>query len=661
MKKVFYLLLLLVMTGCNNLLDILPDDKPELDDAFVDEYNTEKYLYTCYNYIPSYANPNSSLGLSGGGEIIYHERARYRSMPNGRPNVMKAFFQGNNAENPLVNPWDSRNGLWQGIRHCNTFLEKVPIENGGPRDLPERKRNQWMAEVRTLRAFYHFYLFRLYGPIPIIDYVIPVSAEEKELQIRRNNVDEVVNFIVTELDKAIEFLPERAEMDPSTEFGRFNKTIARCLKAKVLVLAASPLFNNNNYYKGFKDKHDVELFPEGDSHARWQAALQACDDACRSAEADGNIILETQDAGGNAITGTHIGNINDTIKAMVSLRQAVTEPWNMEIIWALNQNMRTLQQYASMVSNTEFAQSFGSGVGDLGNCHAPTMNFVELFYSSNGLPIEEDADWERNGWYVNRYQIQDVDEEHSKYFIKKEYRTAVFHFNRSLRFYASVSFDGGLWEGRLKSLNKTDFAQYWGIGGCTYKATEGGSVSGYLTKKLVHLKTKYTDEKIQFKDEKTSFPLIRLADMYLLLAEALNEVGGPTQVDSQGNNAAFYLDQIRARSRMKGVVESYRNHAKPELKNKPASQEGLREIIRRERINELAFEGSFYYDVRRWLMAEDFLNQPTKGWNYLGTTETEFYTPIILAQPKFSMRDYLLPIRTSTLLQDKELVQNPGW
>lgn len=663
MKKIFYLILLLALSGCNNLLDILPDDKPELDDAFINEYNTEKYLFTCYKHIPSYADPNNTLGLTGGGEIMYHEQDKTKTMSGGMPAPMKAFFMGNKADSPYMNFWDGY-GLWQGIRHCNVFLEKVPLENGGPKDLSEKKRNLWMAEVRALRAFYHFYLFRLYGPIPIMDHVIPISAEEEDLQIYRNTTDEVVNFIVTELDKAIEFLPERAEMDQSTEFGRFNKTIARCIKAKALVLAASPLFNNNNYYKGYKDNRGIELFPEGDSQARWQAALQACDDACRSAEADGNIILITQDAGGNAITGTHIGNINDTIKAMVSLRQAVTEPWNMEIIWALNQNMRTLQMYSSMISNSEWSQSLGADQDELGIRHAPTMNFTELFYSSNGLPIEEDNDWSQNGWYINRYKVQDVDAEHSKYFIKKGYRTAILHFNRSLRFYASVSFDGGLWEGRLKSLDRTDFAQFWSGKGCgerNYGSYGAFSTTGYLTKKLVHLKSKYTDEKIDFMDEHTSFPVIRLADMYLLLAEALNEVGGPGQTDSKGKTAADYLDEIRARSGMKGVVESYQKHAKPEFRNKPASQEGMREIIRRERINELAFEGSFYYDVRRWLMGENFLSQPTKGWNYKGVNEVEFYTPIILAQPKFTMRDYLMPIRTATLLQDKNLVQNPGW
>lgn len=673
MKKINYLLLfalMLLIQGCNDILDILPDDKPELEDAFINEYNTEKYLFTCYSYIPPYASPTSTLGISGGGEIVYHEQDRQSSMPNGRPNTMKAFFDANNAADPYMNFWDNANGspvdLWAGIRHCNTFLEMVPLENGGPKDLSADLRNQWMAEVRMLRAYFHFYLFRLYGPIPIMDRVIPISATGSELQVYRNTVDEVVSFIVSEIDKAIIDLPNREDMDPSTEYGRFNKTIAKAIKAKVLVLAASPLFNNNNYYKEFKDRRGVDLFPEGDSKQRWEAALQACDEACRAAEEDGGSILVTTDGGNFAITDVHMGNINDTIKALVSLRQAVTESWNSEVIWGKNETYNTalLQQYSTMLSDAEWSNSNGSAGTSLGQRQAPTINFIEMFYSSNGLPIEEDEEWQNKGWYENRYTYQLPDAKHSKYFIKSGQASALLHFHRSLRFYASVGFDGGLWEGRLKTLVNSSYASFLSGKGCgekTYGNYGGFSVTGYLAKKLSHLKTNYAATKITLTTENYIFPVIRLADMYLLLAECLNEVDGPSKMDSKGRNAYSYLDEIRARSGMEGVVKSYREHAKDQLKNKPTSQEGLRQIIRRERINELAFEGSFYYDMRRWLMAEDYYNKSMLGWNYKGATKGEFYSLALVAQPKFTMRDYLMPIKTSTLLQNKNLKQNPGW
>ena len=112
---------------------------------------------------------------------------------------------------------------------------------------------------------------------------------------------------------------------------------------------------------------------------------------------------------------------------------------------------------------------------------------------------------------------------------------------------------------------------------------------------------------------------------------------------------------------MEGVVDSWNKYAIANYKNKPGDINGLREIIRQERLNELAFEGHFYYDVRRWLMAEEMFNKPILGWNKDGENKKDFYNIRVLLQPRFSTKDYLMPIKTSTLLQNKNLVQNPGW
>ena len=671
MKTLRYLLtctFLFALAGCNQYLDILPDDKPVLEDAFKDRYNAEKYLFTCYGSLPDFVNPYTTLGLSGGGDIVYDPR----NMPGGNaahvPAPVLMFYNGNNANNPYMNFWDGLNGasanIWQGIRHCNIFLEYIQVENGGPRDLDEMIREQWIAEVKTIKAYLHFYLFRLYGPIPIVDEVIPVSAKGEELAIYREPVDQVVDYIVATLDDAIETLPDRNLLDVVSEYGRFTKTIARTIKAKTLVLAASPLFNNNNYYNGFTDNRGVELFPQGDSAERWARALQACDEAARSAEAEGAAILVSTDGGDGAIGGVNSTNINDTTKAMVSLRQAVTESWNVEHIWSTNESTRRLQQFSTMLSNDEWFNLAGSGGSDIGQRQSPTINMVEQFYSSHGIPIDEEADWQNNGWYENRYATQLPDAEHQKYFIKAGQETAILHFHRSLRFYASVGFDGGIWEGREKPLSDASFANMMRYFGSGFKHGETYGFypyAGYLAKKLSHLATTYTATRITLVDQPYSFPIIRLADVYLLLAECLNEVGGPGATDSQGNNAYYYLDLIRARSGMEGVVESWSKYALPAYQNKPNDANGLRDIIRQARTNELAFEGQVYYDVRRWMTAEELFNQPILGWNKEGENKLDFYNVRVLFQPRFSMKDYLMPLRTNTLLQNKNLVQNPGW
>ncbi|MEC3880517.1 RagB/SusD family nutrient uptake outer membrane protein [Parapedobacter sp. 10938] len=671
MKNLRYLLtctMLFTLAGCNQYLDILPDDKPVLEDAFKDQYNAEKYLFTCYGSLPDFVNPYTTLGISGGGDILYDPRNMPGGNPAHVPSTILMLFNGNNTVNPYMNFWDGQNGasenIWQGIRHCNIFLEYIQVENGGPRDLDQMVREQWIAEVKTIKAYLHYYLLRLYGPIPIVDEVIPISAKGDELAMYREPVDQVVDYIVGTLDDAIETLPVLNQLDVVSEYGRFTKTIARCIKAKTLVLAASPLFNNNNYYSGIKDNRGVELFPSGNSEERWERALQACDEAARSAEADGAAILVTTDGGNGAIRDINSTNINDTTKAMVSLRQAVTESWNVEHIWSTNESTRRLQQFSTMLSNDEWFNLAGSGGSDIGQRQSPTVNVVEKFYSANGIPIDEDADWQNNGWYDNRYTTQLPDEEHQKYFIKEGQETAILHFNRSLRFYASVGFDGGIWEGREKPLSEASFPNMMRYFGSGFKHGETYGFypfSGYLTKKLSHLATTYTATRITLIDQPYSFPIIRLADVYLLLAESLNEVGGPEATDSQGNNAYHYLDVIRARSGMEGVVDSWAKYALPAYQNKPKDRNGLRQIIRQERLNELAFEGHYYYDVRRWMMAEELFNHPILGWNKEGENKADFYNIRVLLQPRFSMKDYLMPIRTNTLLQNRNLVQNPGW
>ncbi len=671
MRKVYTFLILflvVILSGCNNFLDILPDDKAELKDAFKDKYNAEKYLFTCYNSLPNYVTPTNTLGLSGGGDIIYSERNTGGGLSSGPPAPMMAFLKGNNTTNPFMNFWDGLNGaprnLWEGIRHCNIFLESILVENGGPRDLDEFLRARWIAEAKAIKAYLHFYLFQLYGPIPIIDEAVPISEKGDKVNVYREPTDKVVDYIVNTLDEAIVDLPTMSELDVVSEFGRFTKTIALSIKAKTLVLGASPIFNNNNYYSGYKDKRGVELFPVGNKTERWERALEAVDIACRSAEAEGAIIHITTDGGNNAIRGINMTNINDTTKMMVSLRQAVTESWNPEVIWAINESTTMLQRWSTMLSNDEWFNLAGSGGSDIGQRHAPTLNVVEQFYSSNGIPIDEDADWENNGWYQKRYNTQLPDDEHSKYFVKRGQETAILHFNRSLRFYASVGFDGGIWEGREKSLTEASFPNMYRHMGSGYKHAEtygGYPYSGYLAKKLSHLKTTYTESRITLIREDYSFPIIRLADMYLLLAECLNEVGGPEKTDSKGQNAFFYLDLIRARSGMEGVVDSWSKYALNRYKTKPNDTNGLRDIIRQERMNELAFEGHFYYDVRRWLIAEEMFNKPILGWNKDGENKKDFYNIRVLLVPRFSMKDYLMPIRTNSLLQNPNLVQNPGW
>jgi hypothetical protein len=140
-----------------------------------------------------------------------------------------------------------------------------------------------------------------------------------------------------------------------------------------------------------------------------------------------------------------------------------------------------------------------------------------------------------------------------------------------------------------------------------------------------------------------------------MYAEALNEYEGPTA------EACSYLDMVRERSGLKGVVESWRDHAVSGKENYPATREGLRDIIRRERLNELAFEGIRFWDLRRWKLAEEYMNRPIRGLNIRGTTAETYYQETEVYPLRFGKKDYFWPVRVSTLLNNQNILQSPGW
>jgi hypothetical protein len=153
------------------------------------------------------------------------------------------------------------------------------------------------------------------------------------------------------------------------------------------------------------------------------------------------------------------------------------------------------------------------------------------------------------------------------------------------------------------------------------------------------------------------FPVLRLADLYLMYAEALNESENTQAVRDQ---AIEYVDKIRTRAGLEGVAYSWSNFSN--RSDKPENQDGLREIIRRERTIELAMEGKRFWDIRRWKQINELNNQP-QGWNIQGETAEDFYKVIYIARTpvKFTVKDYFWPIKESDIVVNKNLLQNYGW
>src|SRR5690606_39521541 len=146
--------------------------------------------------------------------------------------------------NPRLNYWDGGNGgksLFQALRDCNIFLENIGEVPG----MQDAERKRWIAEVKFLKAYYHYYLVRMYGPIPIIRKNLPISASVSEVQVKREPVDSVFHYITELVDEAIPDLPLTIQNE-NDELGRITRLVAASGKAVVLVEAVSPLFNGND-------------------------------------------------------------------------------------------------------------------------------------------------------------------------------------------------------------------------------------------------------------------------------------------------------------------------------------------------------------------------------------------------------------------------------
>ena len=194
--------------------------------------------------------------------------------------------------------------------------------------------------------------------------------------------------------------------------------------------------------------------------------------------------------------------------------------------------------------------------------------------------------------------------------------------------------------------------------------TQGhGNWTGYIPKKYIPPEAMFTAvNSISSRDY--AWPIIRLSDVYLLYAEAINEAEGPNGPNS--NEMFKYIDMVRARAGLKTVKESWDMYTN---NRKYTTQVGMRDIIRQERLIELSFECQRFWDIRRWKTAPEVHSTPLESWymmvSVIDGTEEEvnriMYTPQLLLVQNFGIRDYFWPIQTRDINVNPNLVQNIGW
>lgn len=629
MKRINQLLValcILVQFSSCNYLDVVPDERAQEEDTYKTPDDVKEFLYSCYAYLP--ANHSTVAYWWLPAELTAVEKEGYTT-----------FNYGDYSPTNLSYTGDTWGNVWNGIRQCYIFqsvLDKIQSAN-----VDDATKLLYKGETDFLIAYYHFISLRSYGPTIIMDKMMDQNTPIAEFP-ERSSYDEVVDFISAKLDEAIPNLPEYQD---GNDFGRVTKYAAQALKSRLFLYAASPLFNGNSeMYSNFKSNIDGRhLISQDYDVKKWEKSAEVTRDVIVSLENAGFRLYTDADAGEPSSTKPALPN-----KAQRRLRYNVLDyENNKEVIWA---DTRTEGSYG-IQRRSVLRQNKGSYITDIGNVIVPTLQSVEAFYSKNGLPLNQDKTYD----YQNRYVYIEAPENcDGNNYGTPANKVMKLHTDREPRFYAWIGYHNGYSEmsmyedkvpGDGSHAKKAVLIQMLKDDphGRGNRSNSNFSVSGYANKKWVH--PGWNNGWIEH-----PFCLFRMAELYLNYAEALVELNRLPE-------AKTYLDKVRERAGIPSVDEAWNNYSKnPGYQN---TQEGLREIVRQERMGELYLEGHKFFDIRRWKVAEKYVGMPDRGLNTLATSVEEFYPVDLPLKRAFHKGQYLMPIDQNEINKAPQIVQNP--
>ena len=640
MKKYVILTIAVVascLTACKDYLYQVPENDIETFETIFERRSTADVWFTqstldMANNFVGFFTP----GVIGADEFVTgdYERslgAKMLNIPDGLQLSQK----------PIGDVWGS---TYYSLRLLNTFIQRIVDVY----DMTEAEKINWRAEAMAVKAFYYFELVKRYGPIVLVPTNIDVNVDLQKMQVPRSHVDTCFNEIVRLLDEAIPDLYYSKEREASHKLFP-SKEGAMALKAKVLLYQASPLFNGNDFYVNFKGKDGEPLFNTKFDPEKWKRAAEAADEVVALCESLGyKLITGDQDKATNLL--------NDMRDIELSIWEREYD--GVEAVFMTGFQGALINSFPYLLPN--FPEGYPEKESSARGTFGPSMKMVESFYTKNGLPLNMDKEWP----YANRYKMgREVDNTYQGVVALNE-DVLNLHLRREPRFYAHIAADRCYWQrGPVASKNLEVQAyrgEAFGLHESYLDASTRQNICGYYVKK-------YTRTEVQTSNYRSNsavlgdcrWPVIRLAELYLMQAEAWNEY-----LNKPDDRVYEPLNKVRRRAGIPDVQDAWKKFSTHP--QQVENQAGMREIIRQEKTVEFAFEGHRFWDLRRWKTAHLELNDKILGWNVLGDNARTFYNnyegPVVVwSKVKFiSPRDYLFPIKAEEVMISG-YVQNPGW
>ncbi len=633
------------MASCTDYLDKTADSDVNPEMAFMNFQNFQGFVEEAYNCIPNKESNfwcctfnwgEDEIMNTGGGDTHLTAHIDLGDYRNWYNNDQTYLHRGGGSLNPTSNDKfaHSLEHAWYVIRKMNLGLENIEKLTNATQE----EKNFIKGQLLFMRAWWHLEQMIYFGGLPYVDYVIPADGP---FNLPRLSFQECAQKAAEDFRAAADLLPDNWD---NTTIGkrtlgkndlRITKVCALGYMGKALLWAASPLnelgaqtgaSKNGNTYK-----YNTQLA---------QQAADALGEAIAALPQSPYSLAEYKYSDiYNHVADKSANSCYSDI--FYTTGQSWKMPGGVEAI--MRGPMPDING-----SNWNFAKLWGPKVNNLVEhdaiIHMPTANYINYAYGmENGLPITDPE--------------SGFDPTHP-------------FKNRDPRFYHDIMFDG------FKFLNTTpgaadkdyQYLQLYTGGnmvptGDTRRSADG-SRTGYFCQKLVpHQCNKYDGMYNWGGALQTYLPYMRVADLYLMYAEACAAVGGATQKSSRCNlNAVDAINILRDRVGAGHVAEKYLSD-----KNK------FMDEVRRERACELAFEGFRWNDLQRWLLLTEYpYNVKTRqefyrvgNYDYTKNdprdAEVTGWSETTIVERSFGTKHYLLPLKDAESYLYSEYPQNPGW
>jgi starch-binding outer membrane protein, SusD/RagB family len=450
---------------------------------------------------------------------------------------------------------------------------------------------QMKAEARMIIALHYCDMYRHYGGLPWVERTY--TASEVPLLPRLSSL-ETLEKIVALIDEAAADL--RWTVANKNDDGRFTKAAALGLKARILLFGASPLFNSNtHFYEGSTDK---STWHGSKDDNLWKRAADAAKELIDGAEANGYKLVNT----GNPrkdFQDAYYKRGNGEVLISTRVRYAGLDFWNAAYIW------------------NAAASEYGVA--------CPTKEYVDMFPMANGKKTTEPG-----SGFDNKYP----------------------YANRDPRLYETVLVNGDpQFQGRTVEL-------YEDGSGANPKSNGRETLFGSpLLRTGFKVRKFLLDTDRNFASNTRGLPVhwpyLRLAEIYLTYAEALNELYGPTP------DAYAAINMVRNRVQTPGVDS---NDIQTGL-----DQDAFRKAVLTERALEFGYEEVRWYDIIRHKLDNVFTNRLHGEYTTATNAAKTTFTYRTGELPKrgwndsFSRKWFLSAFPATEVNKGYGLTQNPGW